>query len=92
MNGAETLPGEVKTDSKVDTVVMMNVLERLVRAPFGQPVLCVVRLPLNRQPRRSATARRRIASGDRILSQMHSSEAGVTDATAAAVPTRATGR
>lgn len=30
MNGAETLPGEVKTDRKVDTVVMMNVLERIV--------------------------------------------------------------
>jgi hypothetical protein len=45
MNGVETLPGEVKTDRKVDTVVMMNVFERIVRAPFGQTVLCVVRLP-----------------------------------------------
>lgn len=92
MNGAETLPGEVKTDRKVDTVVMMNVLERIVRAPFGQTVLCVVRLPAEPSAPASATACPRIAFGDRILSQMDSSEAGVPDVTAAAVPTRATGR
>jgi hypothetical protein len=32
MNGAETLPGEVKTDRKVDTVVMMKCPRAIVRA------------------------------------------------------------
>ena len=50
MNGAETLPGEVKTDREVGTVVMINVLERIVRAPFGQTVLCVVGLPACQPP------------------------------------------
>jgi hypothetical protein len=45
MKGGRDAARRGQDDRKVDTVVMMNVLERIVRAPFEQTVLCVVRLP-----------------------------------------------